>query len=87
MQVTLTSHAEELLRAALARNPSQSPAEILERALAERIERETASTLAKPRRTSEEFHAWVDQFAAYSDRIPSMPGETFPRDMIYRDEN
>src|SRR5690348_5658515 len=33
MQVTLTPHAEELLRTALARHPEQSPAEILERAL------------------------------------------------------
>ena len=87
MQVTLTSHAEELLRTALARNPGQSPAEILERALAERIEREAASTPARPKRTGAQFHAWVDQFAVYSDRIPSMPGETFSRDMIYRDEN
>ena len=36
MQVTLTAHAEELLREALARNPGRSPEEILEQALAER---------------------------------------------------
>lgn len=42
MQVTLTPHAEELLRAALARNPGRSPADILEEALAERVERDVA---------------------------------------------
>jgi hypothetical protein len=38
MQVTLTPHGEELLRSALARNPDQSPAEIVEFALAQRLE-------------------------------------------------
>lgn len=38
MQVTLTPHGEELLRSALARNPDQSPAEIVELALAQRLE-------------------------------------------------
>ena len=44
MQVTLTPHSEELLRAALARNPGKSPAEILEQALVERIEREASTS-------------------------------------------
>jgi len=39
MQVTLTPHAEELLRNALACNPSRSPEEILEQALAEQANR------------------------------------------------
>ena len=82
MQVTLSQQAEELLRAALARHPGQSPAEILEQALAERVERETAATPAKQKLTREEFHAWLDKFTAYSDKIPSMPGETFSREMI-----
>ena len=43
MQVTLTPHAEELLREALARHPGQSPAEILEEALAGRVDRGAAS--------------------------------------------
>jgi hypothetical protein len=41
----------------------------------------------KPKRTREEFDAWVRQFAAYSDKIPSMPGETFSRAMIYQNHN
>ena len=40
MQVNLTPHAEELLRDALARNPSRSPEQILEQALAEQAGRE-----------------------------------------------
>jgi hypothetical protein len=42
MQVNLTPHAEELLRDALARDPSRSPEQILERALAEQAGREAA---------------------------------------------
>ncbi len=84
MQVTLTPHGEELLRTALARHPEKSPAEILEHALAERVERETAAAPAKRKLTRKEFHIWLDQFTAYSDKIPSMPGETFSREMIYQ---
>jgi hypothetical protein len=58
-----------------------------EEALAERVDRETAVKAAKPKRTREEFDAWILQFAAYSDKIPSMPGETFSRAMIYQDHN
>ncbi|MDQ2898604.1 MAG: hypothetical protein M3Y07_02255 [Acidobacteriota bacterium] len=43
MEVTLTPHAEELPRTALARHPGRSPADILEQALSERLERETAT--------------------------------------------
>jgi hypothetical protein len=87
MQVTLTPHAEELLRNALARHPEQSPAQVLEEALAARLEREAAPKPGKPKRTREEFDAWVLQFTAYSDKIPSMSGETFSRAMIYQDHN
>ena len=37
--------------------------------------------------TVESFHAWLHQFTAYSDRIPSMPSETFSREMIYQDHD
>lgn len=46
MQVTLTRHAEELLREALARNPGRSPEEVIEQALAERLTHEAASAPA-----------------------------------------
>jgi hypothetical protein len=87
MQVTLTPHAEELLRDALARHPGQSPAQILEEVLAERVERQTVAEPGKPKRTPVEFDAWVREFSAYSDKIPSMPGETFSRAMIYEDRS
>lgn len=87
MQVILTARAEELLRDALARHPEQSPAQVLEEALAARIERETDAKAVKPKRTREQFDAWVRQFAEYSKKIPSMPGETFSRAMIYQDHN
>ncbi len=85
MEVTLTRQAEELLRSALARHPEQSPAEIVEQALADRVQRET--TTVKPARTRDHFRIWLDQFTAYSDRIPAMPGETFSREMIYQDRD
>jgi len=84
MEVTLIPFTEELLRTALAWHPGQSPAEILEQALAKRVQRETPTLLASAKRTREAFRAWLDQFAAYSYRIPSMPGETFSREMIYQ---
>lgn len=87
MEITLTPHAEELLRDALSRHPGQSPAQLLEEALAERIERETAAKAVNPKRTRAEFDAWVRQFSAYSDKIPPMKNETFSRSMIYQDHD
>lgn len=84
MQVTLTPQAQELLRAALAQHPGASPAQILEHALAEHVGRVPS---APPKLTPAEFHAWLDQFTAYSDQIPSLPGETFSREMIYQDHD
>ena len=86
MQVTLTTQAEEMLLDALRRNPDRSPAEILERALAEHVRRE-AVMLADTRHTRQEFHAWLAQFTAYSDKIPTLDGETFSREVIYQDHS
>ena len=90
MGITLTPNGEGLLRAALARHPNQSPAEIVELAFAERIEREAAiEKLAGPPQqknlTIEEFDNWLDAFTQFSDKIPPMFGETFSREMIYQD--
>ncbi len=85
MKITLTSHGKELLRVARERHPDLSAAEILEQALAERIAREQAA--APPKRTREGFRAWRDEFAAFSEKIPPMPGETFSREMIYQDHD
>jgi hypothetical protein len=92
MEITLTPNGEGLLRASLARHPDQSPAQIVEQALAERVEREEtigfsiAQSYAKSL-TPEEFDHWLKAFAQFSDKIPAMPGETFPRTMIYQDHD
>ena len=84
MKITLTAHGEELLRVARERHPEQSPAEILEQALAERIAREQTPTPLQRKRTRTEFGEWLEKFAAFSEKIPPMPGETFSREMIYQ---
>jgi hypothetical protein len=92
MEIILTPHGEGLLRAALARHPERSPAEIVEQALAERFEREvvtdTSGGLLQPKElTPEEFDSWLEAFTQFSDKIPPMPGETFSREMIYQDHD
>ena len=64
MEITLTPHAEELLRSVLERHPEQSPAEVLEQALAESVKRasavEAASQPPKAKGlTPEEFNSWL----------------------------
>jgi hypothetical protein len=92
MEIILTPHGKGLLRAALARHPGPSLAEIIEDALAERIEREaviesSAGPLQPKKLTPEEFDNWLEAFTQFSDRIPPMPGETFSREMIYKDRD
>jgi hypothetical protein len=48
MQVTLTPHGEELLRAQLAHDATRSPAEILERALEKLVEQAPAERKKTP---------------------------------------
>ena len=92
MEITLTPNGEGLLKAALAQHPGQSPTEIVEQALAERIERDTAiapsTREAHPNKlTPEEFDNWLNAFTQFSGKIPPMPGETFSREMIYQDHD
>ena len=88
MEITLTPHGEELLRSLLTRRPGQSPAEILEEALAGIAREAETSRLPEPKRLShEEFQASLDRMAQFSDKIPSMPGQTFSREMIYQDHD
>lgn len=86
MQVPLSTDGEQLLRDALARHPGQSPTQIVEELLAEQARRERLPR-SGAKLTVESFHAWLDQFTAYSERIPSLPGETFSREMIYQDHD
>jgi hypothetical protein len=87
MNITLTPRSEELLRTELDRHPDQSPAEIVEQALADRLAREQALNPADRRRKREEIRAWLDELAQFSDKIPPMPGETFTREMIYQNHD
>jgi hypothetical protein len=92
MEITLTPHAEELLRSVLERHPGQSPEEVLEQALAESVERESAvEASSQPPKakdlTPEEFDNRVGSFSRFSEKIPPMTGETFSREMIYQDRD
>ncbi|MCX6617364.1 MAG: hypothetical protein NTZ98_14855 [Acidobacteria bacterium] len=87
MNIRLTPGGEDLLRTVLDRHPDQSPAEIVEQALADRLAREQALSSDGPRRKREEIRAWLDELAQFSDKIPPMPGETFARDMIYQNHD
>jgi hypothetical protein len=91
MEITLSPQAEELLRSVLARHPGQSPADILEQALAERAEREAFRESSVPVRSRklapEEFDRWLETFTQFSDKIPPMRDQTFSREMIYQDHD
>lgn len=86
MTVILSPHAEQLIRSLQARYPERSPEELIEEGL---------YTLAAPAESprslhalsQEEFKAWLAALAQYSEKIPSRPGETFSRDMIYQDHD
>lgn len=91
MEIVLSGQAEQLLRAVQARHPDQSPAELIEQALAGQLEREAhaESPAELPRKTltSKELDRWLNEFAQFSDKIPAFPGDTFSREMIYRDRD
>ena len=84
MNVTLSAHGVELLRAVRDRHPELSTAEILEAALAESLGRKREPCTPRMR-TREEIRDWLDELAYFSDKIPPRPGETFSREMIYQD--
>jgi len=48
------------------------------------LPREQTATPFNPKRTRAEFGQWLDKFAAFSENIPPIPGETFSREMIYQ---
>ena len=87
MNVKLTPNSEHLLHEYLTRGLYQSPEEVIEHALQVLVQQEARVGLhpSSPERTPERFAAFLDALAAYSDRIPPKPGETFSREMIYQD--
>ena len=40
---------------------------------------------AKRKRTVEEFHAWLEEFTQYSDKLPLLSDEAISREAIYDD--
>jgi class 3 adenylate cyclase len=87
VKIKLTARCEELLRVARERYPDETPEEILEQALAERIAREQTNSQGARQRTAVEFREWLDKFAAFSEKIPPLAGETFTRDSLYQDHD
>ena len=87
MNVKLTPSGEQLLREYLTRGPYHSPEEVIEHALEVLVQQEATVGihLSDPERTPEKFAAFLDALAAYSDKIPAKPGETFSRETIYQD--
>lgn len=82
INITLSPHGAEMLRAVRDRHPELTPSEIVEEALAVRFSHEQ---VAATTRSVEDVRDWLDRLAALSDRIPPKPGETFSREMIYQD--
>jgi hypothetical protein len=86
MQMTLTSQGEKLLRLFLARHLGQSPAEIVEQALARHVQQETVAALPLPNSPAE-LEAVLDALAAHSDKIPLLPDRAFSRESLYQDHD
>ncbi|MCX6618588.1 MAG: hypothetical protein NTZ98_21140 [Acidobacteria bacterium] len=84
MTIHLTPQAEQVLRELMARQPDRRPEELVEAAL-NSIARQPAPKRGLHGLSEEDFETWFEAMAAYSDRIPPMAGETFSREMIYRD--
>ena len=86
MRVPLSPHGEELLRHVDAQLGAGSlglvAAGLLDEGLLHDFGRGLIGMAGE-----RAFHAWLDQFTGYSDRIPFLPGETFSRAMIYQDHD
>jgi len=70
--------------AAQARARGLEPEAYVEEILAARVT--PRSTADRPPLTPEEFRAWLDKVAQFSDKIPPLP-ETISREWIYQDHN
>lgn len=86
MNIRITPQSEQILREQLNNGNFRSPEEVIERALQALADQKAAgpSGLSPFPRSAEQFDAFLDALAAYSDEIPPMPGETFSREMIYQ---
>ena len=87
MQVTLSPHAEQLLRQAMARDPDQSADAILDQALARHLEREQPAGLGSPAQNRAELEASLDALAAHSEKIPLLSQAALSRQSLYQDHD
>lgn len=85
MQVTLTPQAEEALRQQLARSPGREPAQIVEEALTEMVQRQVAHSGKTP--APRNFQAWLRELRQGVEPIPDLANETFRRESIYQDHD
>jgi len=86
MNIPLTPQSEQILREQLNNGKFRSAEEVIERALQALVDLKAAGArpVSPPGQSAEQFEAFLDALAAYSDEIPPMPGETFSREMIYQ---
>ena len=84
MTIILKPEQERVLLEAINSGLAHTADEALDQALDALRLRLPQLTLPQAR-TREEIRAWLDELAALSDRIPSRPGESFSREMIYQD--
>lgn len=82
MQVTLTI-PDELVAQAKARG---IPVEVYLRDLLEQAAPKELGSPAR-NRTVEEFHAWLEEFTQYSDKMPLLSDEAISRETIYDDRD
>ena len=85
MQITLTPQAEQALRQQLARSPGREPEQIVEEALTEMAQRQTARSAKTP--ASKNFHAWLRELRQGIEPVPELANETFRREAIYQDHD
>jgi hypothetical protein len=61
--------------------------ELAVRLLEEAVVQPLSTTPAQEHRSPLQIRGWLDSLTEFSDQIPALPGDTFSRDMIYRDHD
>jgi len=82
MEVTLTAQAEEALRQQMARSPGREPAQIVEEALTELVQRQAGRPATST--TPQDFSAWLRELRQGVEPARDLAQETFRRETIYQ---
>jgi Arc/MetJ-type ribon-helix-helix transcriptional regulator len=85
MNIDVTPETERIVREELNQGHFRSVDELIVegvRAWHERGPSRDPKTL-----TVQEFNSWMEELTARSQGNPALPGETFPREMIYMDHD